>query len=41
MIIFPDQYGEPAEVMTFAVPQHHEQRSAYEMLTTWIRKKFK
>lgn len=41
MIIFPDQYGEPVGAMTFAEPQHHEQRSAYDMLITWIRKKFK
>ena len=41
MIIFPDQYGEPVDAMTFAEPQHHEQRSAYEVLTTWIRQKFK
>ena len=41
MIIFPDQYGEPVGAMTFAEPQHHEQRSAYDVLTTWIRKKFK
>lgn len=41
MIIFPDQYGEPVEVMTFVAPQHHEQRSAYDILTTWIMKHFK
>ena len=41
MIILPDQYGEPVGAMTFAEPQHHEQRSAYDMLITWIRKKFK
>ena len=41
MIIFPDQYGEPVGTMTLAEPQHHEQRSAYDVLITWIRKKFK
>ena len=40
MIIFPDQYGEQSGAMTFAEPQHHEQRSAYDMLITWIRKRF-
>lgn len=40
MIIFPDQYGEPVGAMTFAEPQHHEQRSAYEVLITWFRKRF-
>ncbi len=39
MIIFPDQYGEPIDSMTFAEPQHHEQRSAYNLLMTWIKKK--
>ena len=41
MIIFPDQYGEPVGTMTFTDPQHHEQRSAYDVLMTWFRKKFK
>ena len=41
MIIFPDQYGEPVGTMTLAEPQHHEQRSAYDVLITWIRKRFK
>lgn len=38
MIIFPDQYGEQTDTMTFAEPQHTEERSAYEMLAAWIRK---
>lgn len=38
MIIFPDQYGEQTDTMTFAQPQHTEERSAYEILATWIRK---
>lgn len=40
MIIFPDQYGEPVGAMTLAEPQRHELRSAYDLLMTWIRKKF-
>lgn len=40
MIIFPDQYGEPVGAMTFAEPQRHELRSAYDLLMTWLRKKF-
>lgn len=39
MIIFPDQYGEQMESMTFAQSQHTEERSAYEELTDWIHKK--
>jgi len=41
MIIFPDQYGEPQDMMTFATPQHQEQRSAYHVIMTWLRKRFK
>lgn len=40
MIIFPDQYGEPQDSMTFATPQHQEQRSAYNVVMTWLRKRF-
>lgn len=39
MIIFPDQYGESQDSMTFAAPQHQEQRSAYNVLMTWLRKR--
>jgi len=39
MVIFPDQYGEPADVMTFTEPQHYEQVSAYVQLMAWIRNK--
>ncbi len=41
MLIFPDQYGEPQDAMTFATPQHTEQRSAYISLTFWLRKRYK
>ncbi len=40
MIIYPDQYGEPLDAMTFAAPQHHEQMSAYKAVTMWITKKY-
>lgn len=39
MIIFPDQFGEQEDTMTFAQPQHTEERSAYEGLCDWINKK--
>ena len=39
MIIYPDQYGEQADAMTFATPQHQEEQSAYNLLMAWIRKK--
>ncbi|MCR5077860.1 MAG: cation:proton antiporter [Prevotella sp.] len=39
MIIFPDQYGNRMDDMTFAQPQHTEERSAYEAVREWIQKK--
>lgn len=40
VIIFPEQFGEqPIESMTFAEPQHQEERSAYDALSEWIHKK--
>ena len=41
MIIFPDQFGEQMEAMTFAQPQHTEERSAYDELREWIEKKLR
>jgi len=41
MIIFPDQYGDSKEIMTFAEAQHHEERSAYDFIREWIEKKVK
>ena len=42
MIIFPEQFGEqPLETMTFAEPQHQEERSAYDALSEWIHKKLR
>ena len=41
LIIFPDQYGEKMDSMTFAESQHQEERSAYEMIREWIREKVK
>lgn len=41
MIIFPDQYGASAEDMTFAQPQHTEERSAYDAIGEWMKKKIR
>lgn len=38
MIIFPDQYGNRMDDMTFAQPQHTEEKSAYEAVREWIHK---
>ncbi|MBM6993566.1 MAG: cation:proton antiporter [Prevotella sp.] len=39
MIIFPDQFGDDS-LMTFAEPQHTEERSAYEAIHKWLHRKF-
>ena len=37
MIIFPDQYGDAMDEMTFAQPQHTEELSAYGEIAKWLR----
>ena len=39
IIIFPDQHGDPMDEMTFAQPQHKEERSAYLAVKEWVNKK--
>lgn len=41
LIIFPDQYGDDGLTMTFAEPQHTEERSAYEALSNWVHQHLK
>lgn len=38
LIIFPDQYGDDIETITFAEPQYQENRSAYDMINDWMQK---
>ena len=38
MIIYPDQYGETQDQMTFAEPQHTEEHSAYDWLRERLRR---
>lgn len=39
MIIYPDQYGEAANMMTYAAPQLQGERSAYTALKEWLNRK--
>jgi Kef-type K+ transport system membrane component KefB len=39
MIIFPDQFGEPMDTMSFAAPQKREQLSAYTQIRDWLEKR--
>ena len=41
MIIFPDQFGDAMDEMTFAQPQHTEEKSAYEILRDWLKRRIK
>ena len=41
MIIFPDQFGDAMDEMTFAQPQHTEELSAYDLMRRWLRKLLK
>ena len=41
MMIFPDQYGDRMDGMTFAQSQHTEYRSAYEVFLSWFHSKFR
>jgi hypothetical protein len=41
MIIFPDQYGDAMEEMTFAQPQHTEEMSAYEAIKRWFDRRIR
>lgn len=36
MLIYPDQHGVAGNIMTYATPQPHDERSAYEVLKEWI-----
>ena len=39
MIVFPDQFGDRTDAMTFAEPQHQEEKSAYQAIIDWIKPK--
>ena len=41
MIIFPDQYGDRMDSITFTQPQHTEENSAYETCRKWIQNKIR
>ena len=38
MMIFPDQYGDRMNDLTFAEPQHHEEKSAYQSLIEMLKR---
>lgn len=41
MIVFPEQFGDSMDSMTFAQPQHQEEQSAYDLFLQWLRKQGK
>ena len=38
IILYPDQHGQPQDVMTFTAPQRQDRESAYATLLKWIEK---
>ncbi|MBR5441121.1 MAG: hypothetical protein IKV37_06185, partial [Prevotella sp.] len=38
LIIFPDQFGDAMNEMTFAQPQHTEELSYYDILRKWLNR---
>ena len=38
IIIYPDQHGQPQDVMTFTAPQRQDSESAYATVLNWINK---
>ena len=38
MIIYPDQHGVAGNMMTYAAPQTHDERSAYDVLKEWLER---
>ena len=36
MIVYPDQHGQPQDVMTFTAPQRQDGESAYTAVLKWI-----
>ena len=38
IIIFPDQFGDRMDEMTFAQPQHTEELSAYDLIRKWTQR---
>ena len=36
IIVFPDQHGQPQDVMTFTAPQRQDSESAYSTILKWI-----
>lgn len=41
MVIYPDQYGDPQEVVSFSEPRHHSESQHYESVGKWFYKWFK
>jgi Kef-type K+ transport system membrane component KefB len=41
MVIFPDQYGAPQNIMTFSVMQQPLEQNAYKYIHKWFQKKLK
>ena len=38
IILYPDQHGQPQDVMTFTAPQRRDSESAYATLLKWVER---
>jgi Kef-type K+ transport system membrane component KefB len=39
MVVYPDQYGNPPDAMTFISPQYQDDKNAFAVIRRWIKKK--
>lgn len=41
IVLYPDQYGDPQETVSFSEPMHHSESQHYESIGKWLYKWFK
>lgn len=41
MVLYPDQYGDPQETVSFSEPLHHSEHKSYDSVAKWLYKWFK
>ena len=41
MVLYPDQYGDPQETLSFSEPLHHSEHKNYDSVAKWFYKWFK
>lgn len=41
MVLYPDQYGDPQETVSFSEPLHHQEHKNYDSVANWFNKRFR